>query len=533
MATPITIELLHARVQGLNAASRPAEALDLVAGQLEHLGDDSRFWIIFGFALLAQNRVVDAQAAAQQAAQLEPGSPRVLNLLICCAHGAGEHEQAVELAHQLVIADPTEAQGHYWIAVLYGGKPESRNDLERAAEAIAQALHLNPMDSEYYRLAALIADLSGKTSLAHEYLRSGLELDPNNSALLVTSGQIDGARKVVGERSDVLRSVLAVNPMDSTAQDELSEHFLFRLLPLGRLPWLYGIFAALALSRVQGLWGVLLGFALMLLFAGLGWWNYHSAASRMPSGYPAEILRTNSSARRGVYLLGASVIGIGLGSVMAALMENQVPGLLLLGAGAMTGFVGEILLHRSAGAPVGSESSDHERLRYKHRRFGLLMDGHRPRFWWGIACVLAIGFSMDFASAATGMALVIGAGWLLGIGWQLLYWVLRMGRGNNPWSKSKSLKTKAKFGWMARVAGGLQGAYYLGLHLIFPALIMSMGISLFIGESFSSNAPEAPVQQIDHSRFTPVVPSPVVPSMDFSIPTLPSFDFDRLTEDTD
>ncbi|PQZ89102.1 hypothetical protein CQ018_16290 [Arthrobacter sp. MYb227] len=533
MATPITIELLHARVQGLNAASRPAEALDLVSGQVEHLGDDSRFWIIFGFALLAQDRVADAQAAAQQAAQLEPDSARVLNLLICCAHDAGEHERAVELAHQLVVVDPTEAQGHYWIAVLYGGKPQSRNDLERAADAIAHALHLNPMDPEYYRLAALIADLSGKTSLAHEYLRTGLQIDPNNSSLLVASGQIDGAKKVVGERSDVLRSVLAVNPMDSTAQDELSEHFLFRLLSLGRLPWLHAIFAALSLSMAQGLWGVLVSLALMLLFAGLGWRNYRSAASGMPAGYPAEILRTNSSARRGIYLLGASVLGIGLGSVIAAPMENQVPGLLLLGAGAMTGFIGEILLHKSAGAPVGGEATDHDKLRYKHRRFGLLIDGHSPRFWWGLVCVLSLGFSLEFASAATGMALLIGAGWLLGIGWQLLYWVLRMGRGNNPWSKSKSLKTKAKFGWMARAAGGMQGAYYLGLHLIFPALIMSMGISLFIGESFTSNNLEAPVQHIDHSRLAPVVPSPVVPSMDFSIPTLPSFDFDRLTEGTD
>lgn len=533
MATPITIELLHARVQGLKAASRPAEALDLAAGQLEHLGDDSRFWIIFGFALLAQDRVADAQAAAQQAAQLEPGSPRVLNLLICCAHGAGEHERAVELAHQLVIADPTEAQGHYWIAVLYGGKPQSRNDLERAADAIAHALHLNPMDPEYYRLAALIADLSGKTSLAHEYLRTGLEIDPNNSSLLVASGQIDGAKKVVGERSDVLRSVLAVNPMDSTAQNELSEHFLLGLLPLGRLPWLHGIFAALALSMVQGLGGVLVGLAMMMLFAGLGWWNYRSAASGLPSGYPAEILRAKSSARRGVYLLGASVLGIGTGSVIAALMENQVPGLLLLGAGAMTGFIGEILLHKSAGAPVGAEATDQDKLRYKLRRFGLLLGGHRPRFWWGIVCVLGIGFSLQFASAATGMALVIGAGWLLGIGWQLVYWVLRLGPGNNPWSKSKSLKTKAKFGWMARAAGGMQGAYYLGLHLILPALIMTMGISLFAGESPASKRSETPVQQIDDSRLAPVVPTPVVPSMEFSIPTLPSFEFDQLIEDID
>ena len=131
------------------------------------------------------------------------------------------------------------------------------------------------------------------------------------------------------------------------------------------------------------------------------------------------------------------------------------------------------------------------------------------------------------------MALVIGAGWLLGIGWQLVYWVLRLGPGNNPWSKSKSLKTKAKFGWMARAAGGMQGAYYLGLHLILPALIMTMGISLFAGESPASKRSETPVQQIDDSRLAPVVPTPVVPSMEFSIPTLPSFEFDQLIEDID
>lgn len=64
-------------------------------------------------------------------------------------------------------------------------------------------------------------------------------------------------------------------------------------------------------------------------------------------------------------------------------------------------------------------------------------------------------------------------------------------------------------------------------------MIMSVRLSLFIGESFISSRSEVPVQQIDDSRFAPVVPSPVVPSMDFSSPTLPSFDFDRLTEDTD
>lgn len=533
MATPITIELLHARVQGLNAASRPAEALDLVTGQVEHLGDDSRFWIIFGFALLAQNRVVDAQAAAHQAAELEPGSARVLNLLICCAHAADEHEYAVELAHQLVIVDPTEPQGHYWIAVLYGGKPQSRNDLERAADAIAHALHLNPMDPEYYRLAALIADLSGKTALAHEYLRAGLEIDPNNGSLLVASGQIDGAKKVVGERSDVLRSVLAVNPMDSAAQTELSEHFLYRLLPLGRLPWLYGIFAALALSMVQGLWGVVVSIALAGVLGGLGLWNYRSAASGMPSGFAAEILRANSFARRGVRLLGVSGLTMGIGSMIAALMQNQLPGLLVLGVGALAGFIGEILLHKSAGVPVGSDASDHDKLRYKHRRFGLLMDGHLPRFCWGIACVLCIGFSMGFASSATGMALIIGAGWLLGIGWQLLYWVARMGPRNNPWSKSRGLRSKAKFGWIARAAGGLQGAYYLGLHLILPALIMSMGILLFLDEPAVPNNATTPVQEIDHSRLAPVTPTPVAPSLDFSIPTLPTFDLDRPTENTD
>lgn len=61
-----------------------------------------------------------------------------LNLLICCAHGAGEHGRAIELAHQLVITD-----------------------------------------------------LSGKTSLAHKYLHTGLEIDPNNSSVLVAFGQID------------------------------------------------------------------------------------------------------------------------------------------------------------------------------------------------------------------------------------------------------------------------------------------------------------------------------------------------------
>lgn len=520
MAGTMDFDLLSARVQGLGAASRMDEALHLAEGQREQLAADPRFWVLYGLVLLANDRAADAEAAGQQALALEPGSLSAVNLLTACAHHVGDGARAMELAHVMVHGAPNEALGHFWVATLLASKPSTRTELEEAASAIERALEIDPEDPDNYRLAALIADLSGKTPAALGYLSAGLAIAPNNSALLLASGEIDGARSVVGDHHAVLRGLLAVNPMNSLARDELSVSFLKKLAPLGRLPWLHGMSAALLVQRLGGLWGILAVVLLTAMFAGYGWKKYKAAASGLPDGYDRQVLAETPGASAGLKLLAASALSVLLGAGWGILAADQRPGLLVLGAGVAAGFVGASMLDKAGCAPPGPAATPETINNYLLRRSGAVLAAHGARFWMGALGVLILVLSFPDSSYAPGMIMLIWAGWLLGVGAQLATWALRLGPGGNPWTRGRTLKAAQRHRGVAGAVGNLQGAFYLGSHFLVPTLILIVGASIFNSGTQHLDAPRSPVQHPDRKPLKQL-PAPI-PKTDFTVPAIPT-----------
>lgn len=520
MAGTIDIDLLYARAQGLAAASRLEAALELVEGQRQQLAGEPRFWVLYGTLLLASKRSEEAEQAGRQALNLEPGSLSAVDLLIGCAHQGKDYGRAITLAQVMVEAAPNEARGHYWVGLLLVSQLNSRTELEEAARAMARALEIDPENPDHYRIAALIADFSGNTPAALEYLSSGLNIAPNHSGLLLASGVIDGAKAVVGDKSAVLRGLLAVNPMDSTAREELSETFLQKLAPLGRLPWVHGMLAALLVQRTGGLWGILAITLLTAAFGGYGWMKFKRAAAGLPSGYAGEVIAETPGAQTGVKMLAVSALTVALGAGWGSLAVDPRPGLLALGAGVVAGFVGSSLLEKAACSPPPKGADQRMQNRYLHQRIGLVLGAHRVRFWTGAFGLLVLVLSLPESSYAPGMIMIILAGWLMAIGSQLAIWTLRLGPGSNPWAISRKLKAPAQRRGPASVVGNLQGAFYIGMHFFFPMIILGLGVSVLSMGTAAYDTPSAPANERKNS------PVPVYPiqtqTPDFKMPSIPS-----------
>ncbi|GAA1496862.1 tetratricopeptide repeat protein [Paeniglutamicibacter kerguelensis] len=523
MSNRIDVELLQARVQALAASKRLEEALDLVAGQLEHHGEDPRFWVVYGMVLLANDRQEAAEAAGRRALELEHDSLGALDLLIMCAHHAGQREKALALARVMVMAAPNLAKGHFWVGLLLVGNSTNRTELDEAAAAMGRALEIDPEDPDHFRVAALIADLGGNTPKALEYLRAGLNTAPNDHGLLLASGVIDGADAVVGDRGTLLRGMLAVNPLDDTVQADFAQLFLERLRPLGRLPWVHGMLGALVVERGSGLPGILAAVLLLGLLAGAGWLRYRRAAKPLPAGYVEEIFNRFPSARTGLRLLAAAGATGLAGTVLGILAPDQRPGLLLVGGGAVLGFIGGTLLDKASCAPPEAGAPRTALIAHWHRRIGALLEAHWARFRMGCLGILALVLTLPGMGPAAGMIVLIGAGWLLAVGAQLAILVLRLGPGENPWVKGRTLRSSAKRSGLAGIGGRMQSVFYIGYHLFLPLMFLSLGASMFAGGIGPGDGTGTPATkdgkqpQIDSPYLRPT-PIPA-PSITFEVPS--------------
>ena len=523
MPNPIDVDLLQARAQALAASKRLDEAMELVSGQLEHHGEDPRFWVLYGMVLLANDRQEPAEAAGHRALELDHESLGALDLLIMCAHHAGQRKKALALARIMVQGAPNLAKGHFWVGLLLVRQSTNRTELDEAAAAMGRALEIDPEDPDHFRVAALIADLGGNTPRALEYLRAGLNVAPNDQGLLLASGVIDGAGAVVGDRGTLLRGMLAVNPLDDTVQADFAQLFLERLRPLGRLPWIHGMLGALIVQRGSGLPGILAAVMLLGLLAGAGWLRYRRAAMPLPSGYLDDIFTRFPSARTGIRLLAAAGATGLAGAVLGILAPDQHPGLLLVGAGAVLGFIGGTLLERASCAPPEAGAERPALIAHWHRRIGALLEAHWARFRWGCLGVLAVVLTLPALGHAAGMIVLVGAGWLLAVGVQLAILVLRLGPGENPWVKGQKLRSSARRAGLAGAGGGMQSVFYIGYHLFLPLMFLFLGIGLFAGAAGPSGGTGTPAGEDGNQppAISPYLkPTPIpAPSITIEVPS--------------
>lgn len=523
MAAPLELEIMWARAQALSVGSRVSEALELVEGQREYHGGESEYWIYFGLVLLANEKIQDAGAAARQSLELEPGTLAGIMLLTQCCYFAGDTERGLELARIMIEAAPNESHGHFWVAMILASTPRSRTQLEEAAAAITRALEIEPEDPDKHRVAAIIADLSGHSALALEHLKAGLAIAPNDKSLLLASGTIDGASTLVGERSTVLRSLLAVNPMDTEARGELEEVFLRRLQPLGRLPWLQGMLGALLVNLVFGWVGVIFAVLLVAAFGGYSVLKYQKAAAALPVGYDKDVLNANPLARNGLRLVAGSGALSVIGASVGMLLEDQRPGLLVISLGVVLGFAGGTLLDKAGSNPPPRNAPPAKHLSNMLIRTGIILSAHRVRFWMGAAGLLAFVVSLPDANYASAMIILIWGGWVLAVGVQIAYWSLRLGPNGNAWSRSKTLQSAEKRRGLALLSGSAQGVFYVALHVSTGLLAVNLGIASLAGPESVFDPPVTPDPQINQ-RYDPniQVPLPTIPSMP-AMPTLPSF----------
>ncbi|MDO5745957.1 MAG: hypothetical protein Q4P23_16000, partial [Micrococcaceae bacterium] len=378
MAVRIELELLAARAQGLAASARIPEARDMVAGQREHHAHEAGFWVMFGSVLLANDEAPAAEDAARQALALEPDSLGAIDLLTQCTHRAGDIEQTLALARLMVQGAPGLARPHRWVALALLGRAGSRTDLEQAREAIELALEIEPGNPEHYLVASAIAALVRDTASMRHYLRAGLGIAPTNPELLRFATLLDDSGEVAGDKRGVLRGLLAMNPMDPGAREDLAERLLEACVPWGLVVWVYGMLSVLLVHLGSGAPAIAAGLGLVGLVASAAWWVWRRAVSQLPAGFARDVLRESRSARRSLRLLLASGAAVLVGGFVGLVGSWQVTGLGIVGAGTALGFAGWRLLSRSAcdlpREPVQAARRD----AYLNRRLELLLGTRRP-----------------------------------------------------------------------------------------------------------------------------------------------------------
>ena len=318
MLEPAMVSL---RFEALLSARRPEDALQLVQSQLRHHRDTAFIWELLCRGFLVLERYPEAEGAGRQALALNPeNSSLLINLGLALLY-QGHQEEAEALARRAVELEPEDPENHYWLGLIHlnsssPGKPE----WTAALEAARTALELNPDNADFHWLAASASGRLGSREDAARHLSEGLAVDPGNRALLMLGTRIIGGDAVVGGEAEVLRALLAQDPMDSKAHLLLRGQAYARLRRLAVLPWLQVVFFCFLAPFVPA---AALGGAVpvALLLAFLFAWRFRLTHRRlrdeMPEGY-LEDLGSGRLTRLSRRLTAAGMVAVSAGTLGAA-----------------------------------------------------------------------------------------------------------------------------------------------------------------------------------------------------------------------
>lgn len=476
------LDLLQTRVSHCQATGRNDEALRLLEEHAEEHREELGWWVMHTAVLLNVEDYPRAEDSARRALHLEPGAAYAALLLAVALAAQGRRDDALDLSRQVIEAEPNDPEAHYRHAVILLGDIRDGAELAQARRSLDEALRLNPEDPDAYQAAAVAADLASDTPAALEYLRAGLALDPHHRGLLLASGQIDDAEKVVGERGSMLRGLLAHNPLDEKIHSDYAQSFLSRLAPLQA--WALAYIPVLALAAHTGAIRALPAAAALLiapvlagLFALSARRRWRQASAGMPKGYLKDIAgKLPAFGRSCMAYLVAGVAGW-CGALLAVFEPTGGVGLVVLVVGLLATQLGGQWLGVSLAGGPPQRGEKQERQGYLLRRSGLLAGDNRRRLIAGLVMIVCFALSMIEPSALSGIiALSFGLG-LLWVGVSLAMWQLCLGFRNNAWARGMALQSTRRRR-TASLRGNLVGFYYVGYHLVVGTVALLMGIGL-------------------------------------------------------
>jgi tetratricopeptide (TPR) repeat protein len=136
----VRLNKIQREAEGYLELGLPALAIQA----LQRLGVPAQFapstLYLWGEALRAAERYVEAIPPLEQAAQAEPENMHVWLALGWCYKRTGRLDQAVEAIRRALTADPTEAVLHYNLACYLS----LAGDKGKALDHLSQALNLDP-----------------------------------------------------------------------------------------------------------------------------------------------------------------------------------------------------------------------------------------------------------------------------------------------------------------------------------------------------------------------------------------------------
>jgi tetratricopeptide (TPR) repeat protein len=224
---PTSVVALLRLAELLVERGRPTEAVENFRRAIAASADPdtvSAAWIRVGEIAAAELGDQKLATAAYQSALLSaPDDVKALGGLVRALVGQHEHTEAAQVWRHLATVDPDRgAAVAHWVALgdLLAGPAE---DPEAAAEALEEALALDPVnDAAIDRLDGILTHLDEPSRLA-EALTRYLEIDPASAARRVQLAGLWSGPLVSPHRAiDELRVVLRSAPEDVAARAELA-----------------------------------------------------------------------------------------------------------------------------------------------------------------------------------------------------------------------------------------------------------------------------------------------------------------------
>ncbi len=223
-----TFHELLAEAQALRASGRSREAEQRIRQLLVGHGDEPLAHLALAQALAEQDRLEEAVASFQQAAQLDPASIDIDTQLRRAAAAletrrgvalvdARRFDEALACYRRALEADPNCVAAYGNLGNLLG----VQRRLDEAATCFRRVIELDPNMPHAHHALAMIADQQGQLETAAAHYQRLLKLAPPTAELQHRLGQRLAQLDRPAEAAERFRRALALNPHALTSQHNL------------------------------------------------------------------------------------------------------------------------------------------------------------------------------------------------------------------------------------------------------------------------------------------------------------------------
>ncbi|MBI1212188.1 MAG: tetratricopeptide repeat protein [Alphaproteobacteria bacterium] len=160
-----------------------------------------------------QNAYEDFTAAIN----LVPKFPMALVARAGILAGRGKYDQAIVDLDKAIAADPKFAPAYSDRGMAYAGK----KDFDKAIVDLNKAVELNPTDPDSYAVRGSAYAMSGDNKKALADLNKAILMNPRAVTALYNRGKVYAAMKDAANAKADFKAVLAIDPDNQLAKDEL------------------------------------------------------------------------------------------------------------------------------------------------------------------------------------------------------------------------------------------------------------------------------------------------------------------------